>query len=71
MIWVGGGSKRGLSTMMVGGDISELLEDDEISVVSNDEGDEEINPNENIWPRYGVQAQRYYRKLSMWKNVIQ
>jgi len=33
---------------------SELLEDDEILVISDDVGDVEVNPNKNIWPRSGV-----------------
>jgi len=41
------------------------LKDDEISVVSYDGVDEEVNPNENIWLRSGVQVQSYYRKLSI------
>jgi len=42
--------------MRVGGDIRKLPGDDEISIVLNDRGDEKVNPNENIWPRSGVQA---------------
>jgi len=52
----GGGSKRPMSRMMVEGDTNEVVEDDEISVVSNDGGDEEINPNGNVWPRCFVQS---------------
>jgi len=59
-----------VSRMTVGGDTSEVMEYDEISVVSDDGGDEEINPNGNVWLRSGVQVQSYYRKLSIWKNVI-
>jgi len=66
----GGGSKRPVSCMMIGGDKREVGKDDEVSVVSDDGGDDEINRNGNVWPRSGVQAQNYYRKLSVWKNVI-
>ena len=66
----GGESKRPVSAMTVGGDTNEVVEGDDASVVSNDGGDEEINPNGNLWPRSGVQSQSYYRKLSIWKNVI-
>jgi len=45
-----------VSAMMVGGDTSEVVEDDDISVVSNDGGDKEVNPTGNVWPRSGVQA---------------
>jgi len=68
---VGGGrSKRPVSCMMVGGDRRQTAEDDEVSVVSDDGGDDEINRNGNVWPRSGVQVQSYYRKLAVWKNVI-
>ena len=68
---VGGGrTKRPVSCMMVGGDTREVGEDDEVSVVSDDGGDDEIKRNGNVWPRSGVQAQSYYRKLAIWKNVI-
>ena len=50
-----------VSRMTVGGDTSEVTEYDEISVVSDDGGDEEINPNGNVWLRSGVQVQSYYR----------
>ena len=53
----GGGSKQLVSRMTVGGDTSEVVEDYEISVVSDDRGDEEINSNGNMWPRSSVQAQ--------------
>jgi len=56
--------------MIVGGDRREVGEDDEVSVVLDDGGDDEINRNENVWPTSGVQVQSYYRKLSIWKNVI-
>ena len=50
----GGGSKRPVSCMMVGGDTREVGEDDEVSVVLDDGGDDKINRNENVWPRSGV-----------------
>jgi len=31
-----------------------MAEDDEVSVVSDDGGDDEINRNGNVWPRSGV-----------------
>ena len=52
-----GGSKWPVSCMMVGGDRRQMAEDDEVSVVSDDGGDDEINKNGNVWPRSGVQAQ--------------
>jgi len=64
----GGGSKRPVSAMTIGGDTSEVVEDDDISVVSDDGGDEEVNPNRNVWARIGVHAQSYYRKLSICKH---
>ena len=54
----------------VGADRRQMAEDDEVSVVSDNGGDDEINRNGNVWPRSGVQAQSYYRKLTVWKNVI-
>jgi len=27
--------------------------------------------NDNVWPRSGMQAQNYHRKLSIWKKLIQ
>jgi len=44
----GGGNKRAVSAMIVGGNTSELVEDDDISTVSDDRGDEEVNPNGNV-----------------------
>jgi len=35
----GGESKRPVSAVMIGGDTIEVVEDDDISVVSNDKGD--------------------------------
>jgi len=68
---VGGrGSKRPMSCTMVGVDTREVGDGDEVSVASDDGGDEEANRNGNVWPRSGVQAHSYYRKLSIWKNVI-
>ena len=66
----GGGSKPPVLRMTVGGDNSEVVEDNEMSVVSDDGGDEEINPNENLQPRSGVQVQSYYRKMSICKNAV-
>ena len=51
-----GGSKWHVSRMTVRGETSEVVEDDEISAVSDDRGDEEINPNENVWLKSSVQA---------------
>ena len=65
-----GGSKQPVLCMMVGGDRRQMAEDDEVSVVSDDGGDDDINRNGNVWQRSGVQAQSYYRKLGVWKNVI-
>jgi len=39
----GGGSKHPVSCMMVGADTREVGENDEVSVVSDDRGDGEIN----------------------------
>ena len=64
----GGGSKRPVSTVTVGGDTSEVVEDDDISIISDDG---EVNPNGNVCLRSSVHAQSYCRKLSIWKNVIQ
>jgi len=47
----GGGSKRSASAMTVEGDASEVVEDNDIWVVSDDRGDKEVNPNENVWSR--------------------
>ena len=66
----GRGNKQTVSYTMVGGDRREVADDDEVSVVSDDGGDEETNRNANVWPRSGVQAHSYYRKLAIWKNVI-
>jgi len=52
----GGGTKELVTRMTVGGDNTELQGDDEISIVSDDRGDEEVTPNQNIWSRFGVQA---------------
>ena len=52
----GGGSKRLVWAMTVGGDTSEVMEDDDISVVSDDGGDKEVNRNENVCPRSSMQA---------------
>jgi len=57
--------------MIVGGDSSELVKNDEIWVISADEGDKEINLKENIWLGFGVQMRSYCKKLSIWRNVIQ
>jgi len=68
---VGGrANKRNVSCMVDGGDTREVAEDDEVSVVSDDGGDEERTRNANVWPRSGVQVHSYYRKLAIWKNVI-
>ena len=66
----GGGSKRSETCMIVGGDRRKVVDDDEVSVVSDYGGDDEVNRDENVCPRSDVQAQSYYRKLSIWKNVI-
>ena len=66
----GGGSKQSETCMIVRRDRGEVVEDNEVSVVSDDGGDDEVNRKGNVWPRSGVQAQSYYRKLSIWKNVI-
>ena len=66
----GRANKRNVSCMVDGGDTREVAEDDEVSVVSDDGGDEERTRNANVWPRSGVQVHSYYRKLAIWKNVI-
>ena len=33
-------------------------------------GDERSNADGSVWPRSGLQVQSYYRKLSIWKNLI-
>ena len=45
----GGGSQQPVARMRIGVDSSELPNDDEIFVVSNNGGDKEVNPNENSW----------------------
>jgi len=52
----GGGPKHHVLRMRVGGDSSELLKDDEMSVTLEDEGDEEVKPKENIWLRFCAQV---------------
>ena len=47
----GRGSKWTVLCTMVGGDRREVADDDEVSVVSDDGGDEETNRNANVWPR--------------------
>ena len=65
----GSGSKRLVSTMTIGGDTSEVVEDDNILVVSDNRGNEEVNSNGNMWPKFGVQVQSYYRNLSICKRM--
>ena len=65
---IAGRSKQPVLAMTIGGDTIKVVKDDDISVVSDDKHDEEVNPNGNVWPRSGVQAQSYYRKLSICKR---
>ena len=44
------------SRLRLGGDTIEMLDDDEISIASDDGRDEEVNENGNVWPRSGLQA---------------
>jgi len=63
---VGGGrSKCPVSAMTVGGETSEVLEDDDVSIVSDDGWIKRSTQNGNVLPSFGVQAQSYYRKLSI------
>ena len=76
------------SRVRVGGEIIEMSDDDEISVASEDMGedeaaiqggeessqgkggDERSDGNDSMWLRSGLQAQSYYRKLSIWKKLL-
>ncbi|KAJ8447480.1 hypothetical protein Cgig2_019474 [Carnegiea gigantea] len=92
--------KRGelpASRLRPGGDTIEMSDDEEISVASEDAGDEEATKednagderaaekqcgdgnkrkwcidgndvNDNVWPRSGMEARSYHRKLSIWKK---
>jgi len=51
----GGGSKQSETCMIVGGDRREIVEDDEVSVMSDDGVDDEINRNGNVCPRSSVE----------------
>ena len=53
----GGENKPPVSAVTIGGDTIEVVEDDDISVVSDDGGDEEINPSGNVWPRSSVNVE--------------
>jgi len=74
--------------LRLGGEFIELFDDNEISIVSDDMGDEETterrgdegtkgrgcdegnDKSDSIWPRTSLQAQSYYRMLSMRKTLI-
>jgi len=85
------------SRLRLGGDTIEMLDDDEISVPSEDTGDEEATKeddagderatekqcgdgnrrkgcadgndvNDNVWPRSGMEARSYHRKMRIWKK---
>ncbi|KAJ8428462.1 hypothetical protein Cgig2_012529 [Carnegiea gigantea] len=91
------GGELPTSRLRLGGDTIEISYDNEISVASEDAGDEEATKednegderaaekqcgdgnkkkgctdqndvNDNIWPRYGMEAQSYHRKMSIWKK---
>ncbi|KAJ8433491.1 hypothetical protein Cgig2_018025 [Carnegiea gigantea] len=93
---VEGGELRG-SRLRLRGDTIEMSDDDEISIATEDAGDEEATKednagderaaekqcsdrnkrkgctdgngvNDNVWPRSGMEAQSYHRKLSIWKK---
>ena len=57
-------------TGLVEGNTSKLLDNDEISMVLDDECDEDVNSNANVWPWSGIQVQNYYHKLSIWRKLI-
>ena len=62
-----------MSTVTVGGDTTEVVEDDNISVVSDDEDYGEVNPYGNVWSRSGVQASggsRLFRQGCPSINII-
>ncbi|KAJ8421557.1 hypothetical protein Cgig2_008922 [Carnegiea gigantea] len=63
-------TKQPQSRPRLEGETIEFPNDNEISMVSNDGCDEEVNESGNVWPQSGLQVQSYYCKLNIWKKLI-